>query len=146
VGTLALRSRAGFRLLAHTADIGLEARAPSRGELFIAAAEGVKSLLFGESPAEPTLRREVRLRAGNGTELLVAWLNEILFLCEADRLVPAAFEIVALGETDVAAVITGEVYDPARHVVERTAKAVTYHRLVVEEREKGWYARVYIDL
>ena len=45
-----------------------------------------------------------------------------------------------------AAVVTGESFDPARHVVERSAKAVTYHKLVVEERKGAWYARVYIDL
>lgn len=61
-----------FRLLAHTADIGLEATAPSREELFVAAAKGLRGLLFGISPAEETLRLEVSLEAGNDAELLVA--------------------------------------------------------------------------
>jgi SHS2 domain-containing protein len=146
VGALAVKRRAGFRLLAHTADIGLEATAPSRKELFVAAAEGVKSLLFGGSRAKSAFRREVRLSAGDDAELLVVWLNEILFLCESERLVPATFEIVGLTERELVAAITGEPFDPSRHVVERSAKAVTYHHLVVEERNNGWYARVYIDL
>lgn len=146
MGTLAVTRRPGFRLLAHTADIGLEATAPSRAELFVAAAEGFKVLIYGDSPATAASRHPVQLAAGDGAELLVAWLNEILFLCEADRLVPASFEIVDLTEQTLAAVISGEPFDPARHMVERTAKAVTYHRLVVEERPGRWYARVYIDL
>lgn len=137
---------AHFRLLAHTADIGLEATAPTRGELFAVAARGVRAMLFGASRAEPVLRLQVHLEAGDGAELMVAWLNELLCLCEMTRLVPADVQILHLAERELSAVVTGEPFDEARHVVERTAKAVTYHGLVVEERPGGWYARVYIDL
>jgi SHS2 domain-containing protein len=143
---LALSERAGFRLLAHTADIGLEATAPTAQELFIAAAEGLRTLLFGATPAVATIRLEVHLQAGDCAELLVAWLNEILCISEMTRLVPASFEILELTGERLTAIITGEPFDADRHTVERTAKAVTYHRLVVKERKSGWYARVYIDL
>jgi len=141
-----LRKGPHFRLLAHTADIGLEATAPSREELFVVAARGLRAMLFGISPAEGALRLEVHLEAGDSAELLVAWLNEILCLCEMTRLVPADFEIIHLDEHCLRANLTGEPFDPARHTIERVAKAVTYHRLVMEERKGGWYARVYIDL
>lgn len=146
MAALALSERAGFRLLAHTADIGLEATAPTREELFIAAAEGLRALLFGATPAVAAIRLEVHLRAGDCAELLVAWLNEILCISEMTRLVPASFEIRELTGEQLTAIITGEPFDADRHTVERTAKAVTYHRLVVKERNNGWYARVYIDL
>ena len=146
MGTLALSERAGFRLLAHTADIGLEATAPTREELFIAAAQGFRTLVFGETPAEAVIRLEVHLQAGDCAELLVAWLNEILCISEMTRFVPASFEILELTGEQLTAIICGEPFDAARHTVERTAKAVTYHRLVVKERKGGWYARVYIDL
>jgi SHS2 domain-containing protein len=146
VGALELRGRAGFRLLAHTADIGLEATASTREELFIVAAHGFRTLVFGASPAVAAIRVEVSLEATDGAALLVAWLNEILCLSEMTHLVPATFEILELTGEKLLAVITGEPFDADRHVVERTAKAVTYHRLVLEERESSWYARVYIDL
>jgi SHS2 domain-containing protein len=146
LGALALSRRAGFRLLAHTADIGLEATAPTCGELFVKAAEGFRFLVYGNSPATEAIRLEVRLEAENTAELMVAWLNEILCLSEMTRFVPATFVILDLGVNRLTAVVTGEPFDPDRHAVERTAKAVTYHRLAVEERKTGWYARVYIDL
>jgi SHS2 domain-containing protein len=141
-----LTKRPGYRFLAHTADIGLEASASTPGEVFVVAARGLRAMLFGVSPAESSLRREVWLEAGNVPELLVAWLNEVLCLCEMTRLVPADFEIVELTGNTLHAFITGEPFDGDRHAVERTAKAVTYHRLVMEERANGWYARVYVDL
>lgn len=136
----------GFRLLEHTADIGLEATAATCEGLFLNAAQGLKSLLFGESPAEATLQRAVTVAAGDRAELLVAWLNEILVFSETAHAVPAAFEIEALEPCRLTAIIVAEPFDDKRHTVERSAKAVTYHQLVVEERKDGWYARVYIDL
>lgn len=138
--------QAGFRLLAHTADIGLEVTAPTVGELFLVAARGFRAMLFGAAPAAETLRLEVHLEADNRADLLVAWLNEILCLCEMTRLVPATFEIAELTERRLQATVSGEPFDPYRHTIERSAKAVTYHQLLVEERRGGWYARVYIDL
>jgi SHS2 domain-containing protein len=110
------------------------------------AARGLKSLLFGASPANGTSQREVALAAGDTAELLVTWLNEILVFSETAHVVPASFCIHTLNSCSLTATISGEPFDDARHEVERTAKAVTYHQLVVEERESGWYARVYIDL
>jgi len=141
-----LSRRRGFHLLAHTADIGLEAFAPNRDELFAVAARGLKALLFGESPVRATVHRRVCVEADDIAALLVVWLNEVLYLCESAHLVPADFCIESLDEGQLAAVVTGEPFDPARHVVERSAKAVTYHQLVVEESQNGWYAKVYIDL
>lgn len=141
-----MSQRAHSRQLAHTADIGLEVRAASRQLLFTTAARGLTRMLFGVSPANVSLRREVVLAAGDPAELLVAWLNEILVFCETAHAVPAEFLIHQLDGCRLVASIGGEPFDPARHTVERTAKAVTYHQLVVEERSSGWYARVYIDL
>ncbi len=135
-----------FRLLAHTADIGLEATAPSVEELFVVAARGLKNLMFGDSPTIATLRRDVALEAGDTAELLVAWLNEILVFSETAHAVPASFRIHDLDSCHLTATISGEPFDPSRHVAERIAKAVTYHQLLVEKRPTGWYARVYIDL
>lgn len=146
MGTLALKGAGRFRLLAHTADIGLEATAPSVEELFVAAARGLKSLMFGASPTIATAQFDVALEAGDTAELLVAWLNEILVFSEMAHVVPASFQIHDLKNCSLTATLAGESFDPSRHVVERIAKAVTYHQLVVEKRDKGWYARVYIDL
>jgi len=145
VGTLAL-NQARFRLLAHTADIGLEATAATCEELFIAAAEGFKAMVFGDTPVQPAVAQRIEVLADDLPALLVAWLNEILYLCETTGLVPERFRIEHLDERHLSATVMGETFDPTRHSVERMAKAVTYHKLTVEERVNGWYARVYIDL
>ncbi len=134
------------RLLAHTADIGLAVQAKSADALFREAARGLLLLLGGSPPARPQQEVTVRVAAGDQAELLVNWLNELLFLIETRRFYLADCRIEALSTTALTAVLHGEELDPERHSFARDAKAVTHHRLRLEERDGVWRARVYVDL
>lgn len=135
-----------FRLLAHTADMGIEATGNSRAEVFVAAAQGLKEMIFGDAPVTPRQSAPVSLANGDAGELLVAWLGEILYLFEVRGLVPAEFVIYEITENSLRGEVYGEPFDPKRHPVEREVKAITYHQLSVERDGQGWRARVYVDL
>ena len=135
-----------YRLLEHTADMGIEARAASRQEVMEEMARGLTMLVFGDSKAAAKIQTEISAHAGNPVELLVSWLNEVVYWIEKDNLVPAAFRIEALGDGELMATVAGETFDPERHVVERQVKSVTYHQACLEKTDDGWYARVYVDL
>ena len=83
MGTLELTS-GHFHLLAHTADIGLEASAPSRKELFITAANGLRFMLFGISPSDP-----VTVAGVLGIVLLVATVAALIPAARAALAQPA---------------------------------------------------------
>jgi SHS2 domain-containing protein len=136
----------GFRLLEHTADMGIEAWAVSLEDVFVQTARGLRSLMIGDCPTGRDLQHKVRLEAGDNTELLVTWLNEIIYRFDTMNLVPDSFQIDRVGGGGLQATIHGEVYDPGKHRIERQAKAATYHRLLLEKCSTGWHARVYIDL
>jgi len=135
-----------FRLLAHTADMGIEATGASRAEVFVAAARGLKEMIFGDIPVTPRQGAPVALDSGDVGELLVAWLGEILYLSEVRGLVPGKFVIHEITETSLRGEVRGEPFDPKRHPIEREVKAITYHQLSVERDGQGWRARVYVDL
>jgi SHS2 domain-containing protein len=135
-----------YKLVEHTADIGIEAWADSAATVLLDMAQGMKSLMFGESRASARFATEIVLQAEEPVELLVCWLNEIAYWSEKDNLVPAAFRIDLLSDTDLRATVSGEPFDPSRHSVERQVKSVTYHQACLEELEQGWHARVYVDL
>lgn len=135
-----------YRLLEHTADMGIEAWADTLDALFIAAARGLQEILFGQGcTTEGHLQLRVELQAGDEEELLVAWLGEILFLVEQRSFCPAFFVIDEIGRQSLKGSLVGryqqEGFRPLREV-----KAVTYHLLRVLHRDNRWQARVYLDL
>ncbi len=138
--------RSGYRLLPHTADMGIKSWAQEQPELFTATADGLRDILFGSCPIASEEQVHVTLEASDDAELLVSWLNEILFVLETKGLAPAQFEIETLTAGHLEARIHGEQYDPDRHPLQHQVKAVTYHQLFLEQRAGGWAAQVYVDL
>ncbi len=135
-----------FRLLDHTADVGIEAEADSLAALFDRSAAGMFSLLADGEPATAAAASPLELTAHDLPELLVAWLRELLWWqCERDWLY-AGVSFASLGPTSLVATVQGEVACPPRQRIVREIKAVTYHDLVAEQRGDGWYARLIFDL
>jgi len=136
----------GYRLLEHTADMGIEARAESCPKVLEKMARGLTMMLFGDSPVSASVVTKIHLHEEDSVELMVSWLNEILYWCEQNNLVSVASRIDALEEGELWATLSGEPFDQKRHHVERQVKAVTYHKATLKETSGGWYARVYVDL
>ena len=135
-----------FKLIEHTADMGIEAHAESLSRIFEEVAQGLTAMIYADSTASPEISRSITLQADNKEELLVAWLNEILYWIDSDNIIPAGFEIDSLSDTELTASVVGECFDNQRHIVDRQVKSVTYHQLSLEENDDGWLARVYVDL
>lgn len=134
------------RLFEHTADMGIEASGDDLEDLFVHSALGLREMIFGESRAEPLEVRSVEISGDAEGELLVNWLNEILFLYETRGFFPDEFSIAEMKEGHLRGTIRGESFDPDRHGVEREVKAVTYHQLQVEKTDNGWHTRILVDL
>jgi SHS2 domain-containing protein len=150
-----------FRLLEHTADMGIAAQGDTLVALYVQAALGLRQILTACTDIRPEVECLVEVRGEDREELMVNWLSELLFLLESKRLLPAAFEIDnieldtgeietgemnSLGDCRLRARVFGETFDPERHYLDREIKAVTYHRIEVEPTATGWRAQVYVDL
>jgi SHS2 domain-containing protein len=135
-----------FEVFDHTADIGLRIQAADANSLFAEAGRALLSVIV--SNPEAIERRDlVKLHvAGRNLEyLLVDWLDELLFLFESKRFLASDFETI-IDDAGLSAVVRGETYDPARHVLAHEVKAVTYHGLTVEQSPHGWRAEVILDI
>ena len=134
------------RLLEHTADMGIACEAVTLPELFTEVARGLLLLLGGEPAADEMNTVYVTVSGGDREELLVNWLNELLFLFETRRFYLARVEKIALDGLTLTAELLGEPIDPQRHSFTREAKAATHHQLRLIEGSQGWSAQVYLDL
>ncbi len=140
-----MESHEPFEVIEHTADVGIIARGRTLSELFGHAAAGMLHFLIDPAEVRKNASRRVTVEADDLAGLLVAWLNELLVLLNADAFIPAAYEISDLTERRLAAQVWGEPVDPARHRFRLDVKAATYHQVYVR-RNKGWEARVIFDV
>lgn len=127
-----VRTERGFELIEHTAEVGIRAWGGDLREAFAEAARGMFSLMVDLDAVDERESRRVEVTAEDREDLLVRWLNELLFLVDTEGLVFRAFDIERLGERELAATARGERLDPARHLPLTGVKAATYHQLLVE--------------
>jgi len=136
----------GFELFAVPADTGIRAWGPDVSAVFRHAARALWSLLVEPASVEPRQTVAVSVEAGDREALLVAWLNELLYLYETRGLIGADCAIRAMTDTHLSAEIWGEAVDCARHTIVGHVKAATYHQLHVRPAGDGWEARVVVDV
>lgn len=80
--------RAGHRTLPHTADLIVEAWAPTRAGCLAEAVAALTDSYADTSHAEPTRRHAFRLAAPTDEQALVALLDEALYVLDALGAVP----------------------------------------------------------
>ena len=131
----------GYRELEHTADWELEVWAPDLAGLFEQAARGMYALAGMQLMAAPRQERTIRLDAPDAETLLVAFLQELLYLGEMEGLGFDEFEIV-LKDFAMAARVQG-----ARiAALDKEIKAVTFHKLSVEATVRGLSVNIVFDV
>jgi SHS2 domain-containing protein len=135
-----------FETFEHTADIGLIARGRTLQEVFANAASGLVDLTVDPEGLREVTRMQITVSAGDREALLVAWLNELLYLLDTRRFLPRQSRITDLSDTALTAELVGDTVDPSRHAVRRMIKAATYHGLSLREANGLWEARVILDL
>lgn len=135
-----------FEVIEHTADVGIIAYGRTLEELFANAAVGMMSFLIDAASVRQAQERPLDAAADDREGLLVAWLNEVLILLNADGFVPARFAVQDLTDTRVRAAVAGEPVDPERHHFHLDVKAATYHRLEIKREAGLWQARIIFDV
>jgi protein archease len=132
----------------HTADVGLSIQGNDLDDLFQTAAEGMFDYIVTNRDAVRDLESDrVELRADSPSDLLVGWLNELIFRSETEHRLYHHFQVrVAEDGRSLIAEITGEPIDRDRHVLDHEVKAVTRHGLTVVCTDAGWIAEVILDV
>ena len=136
----------GSRPFEHTADIGLEVWGETLPLFLKAAAEGFIDLMVDPGTVRRSEARTLQVQEDDAEDLLVQWLEEILYLFEAERLTPSAIEVEDAGKWYVRGTLLGETLDEESHDIRNVVKAVTYHDLKVEKTDGLYRARLIFDV
>ncbi len=148
-----------YKLVEHTGDLAFVAYGKDVRELFQNAAFALFDVYADLSKVEESIERQINIsiQAEAGTEepaeisidyeqLLVQWLNHLLYLNEVEDLLFKRFNVVEIKATGLSATACGEKFDPERHAILTPLKAATYHRIEVVQGPDRWRARVVVDL
>lgn len=135
-----------FELLEHTADTGIRVRGQDLKELFANAALGMISIMADPQAVNQTSRLPIDIQGEDLPGLLVAWLNEIIYLIEAKEMLFSRFEIDSLTDDSLTGAVVGEAIDPTRHDLRTQIKACTYHDLKLGKEDSHWVAQVIFDV
>jgi SHS2 domain-containing protein len=139
-------TRKPYEVFEHTADIGLHVYGETLPVLFINAARGMESLLVPPEQVRVVTDREITVKGHDPISLLIAWLNELIFLFDTEYLLFRNFEIATLTDTTLTGVAQGEPYDDQRHELSSAIKATTWHEAAVIRDNEGYQARIIFDL
>jgi SHS2 domain-containing protein len=138
-----------FEIIDHTADIGIVAYGKTKREVFINAAKGMFEIIAGENrDLKENFYAKIKLEAKSLEDLLIAWLNELLYISEVKLVILNKFIIKELSDGQIKAEVGGTKINHLSVRIKREVKAVTYHRLEIKKDEGSglWRAQVIFDI
>ncbi len=125
-----------FKIIEHTADIGLIAYGDNLAEAFANAAYGLFSIIADLRKVRAAESRVLSVSAEDIESLLFNWMNQLIYVFDVEHLLFKRFDITRFTERSLEATCRGEKYDPSRHQIKIGVKSATYHMLKVN-REKN---------
>ncbi|MBI3306969.1 MAG: archease [Candidatus Omnitrophica bacterium] len=139
-----------YKIIEHTADIGLKIYGATLEELFLNGALGFFSLITDTRILKKSEAKEEKvsftLSSENAGDLFLKWLRELLFVFSTQKLILLDFDFRILTEKQLEIEACGRVFDPQHHEQKYEVKAVTYHQFKMEKKKSGWQAEVIFDI
>ena len=135
---------AGYGTVPHTADVRIEAWAPSRDECIAQAVAGMLASFLDLSSASAVATVTARLVPETDEDLLVGALDEVIYRLDTEDRVAVA---VALAPRAGGVDLTLRMADPSGVVpIGAVPKAVSLHELRFEGGPDGWACSVTVDV
>ncbi|MFC7325270.1 archease [Halorubrum rutilum] len=149
-----------FDLRDHTADVAVEATAPTLAALFESVADGLTAASC-EAVPETGERFKFTVTAEGREALLFDYLDRLIYERDVRLVLPADHRCAVSGpddegsesddpndpdDTDAWTVEASARGVPLGDVAAREIKAVTYSEMALDRRDDGWYAYVVFDV
>ena len=131
-----------FEEVSHTADWSLRVWADDLAGLLTESARGMWMLTNAEQAQSPRVKRELLLNASDTEGLLVAFLTELLYLSEFEKIIFDHFSEFKVEGFKLKVMMEGT----ALRSIEKEIKAVTFHNLEIRETERGLEVEIVFDV
>lgn len=135
-----------YKLIAHTADFGIEVKAKSIPDIYVNSAKALFDLIVGVENIEPVLEQEILVEGIDEVDLLIRWLNELIYLFSVKNLLFSNFKIKFLGKKELKCLAKGEEFKKGKHEIKVEIKAATYHNIKIEKKGDFFYTKIIFDV
>ncbi|MFB6198820.1 MAG: archease [Halobacteriaceae archaeon] len=133
-----------YNLREHTADIAVEARADSLGDVFASVADGLAAAMCDSWPSVGE-RFSFTTRSESLEAALYDYLDQLIYERDTRNVLPVANRATVQRQGGVWIVRASARGVPLNRVEAREVKAVTYSDMTIE-RQDGWHAYVVFDV
>jgi SHS2 domain-containing protein len=138
--------RVGWEHFPHGADIGIRGWGRNVTEAFEQAAMATSAIVTDPVVVRSETSIDITCEALAVEDLLVEWLNAVIFEMAHRHLVFGSFS-VSINDHRLVASARGEALDPDRHELGVEPKGATYTQLRVSRRDDGtWEAQCVVDV
>ena len=138
-----------FETFEHTADIGVRGTADTKEKAFSETAKAMLSVMVDSAKVEEKGRFDIQVKADSLENLLIEFLNEILFIMDFKEAVMKTVKVKEIkeraGEFYLTATGFGE-KKKEEHEFMTEVKAATYSQLEVREENGKWIAQCIVDV
>ncbi|MFX1508051.1 MAG: archease [Promethearchaeota archaeon] len=135
-----------YEYFEHQADIGIRGKGRTLAEAFEQAALAMFEIMVETKDIQTGRSQLVEVEGNDLSELLIAWLSELLFLKDVEGKMFSRFEIKSINKNKLVAKVYGESIDSSRHKLKLEVKAATYTQLFIEKKDNNWIVQCLVDV
>ena len=135
-----------YTQIPHTSDIGIVVYASSISELYINSARALFDLILGLENINSNFQKGIEIQGLDESDLLIRWLNDLIYLFSVKRFLFREFEIMSLSPRRLLARSQGEVWNSKEHKIKREIKAATYHNVAIQKKGSFYETTIIFDI
>jgi len=138
--------RTNFKIIDHTADIGIHAVGKTPEELFESCALGMIYIIMGDQNFCAEAKRNIQVEGIDNEDLLYSFLSDVLYFVDGEDFITTGFRNSVIKDGKFETTALGFHLNPENHHIETEIKAVTYHLMKIVENEGVWKTDVIFDV
>lgn len=135
-----------YEQFSHTADIGVRVFGKTLKELFENAAFAMFDIIADLDGIEGPLSQEFELTAPNYEELLISWLDELLYNFYTKGIIYYKFDVKELAQDMIKATAFGRSVGENKNRLKTEIKAATYYNLKIIKRDDYYEVDIIFDV
>ena len=135
-----------YEIVDHTADVGIKVYGKDLKELFVNAAYGMFDIIADLKGLKTSTSIAIELQAEDPEELLVAWLDELLYNFCTKNIIFSEFKIQKMDKKKVKAEAFGRHIGDKKSRLNTELKAATYHDLKIEKKSGTYQVQIIFDV